>query len=280
MLDQDRPGAGRRRRADRVDDHGAPTTGRRSPAPVARRRPAARRRARRQRVARRSGRATRPCAACSATMAVGGDGDDHDHRHRRPGVAGRSDQQRRHGAVARPAADGRLPPVDTDVTRSADVSVVKALTAGGTVAGGPVSWTITVANAGPSTADRRGRHRALPAGRARRRRRPTSAGTCTIDGRHADLRARHGRAPTPGDDHRRRHDRRRLPRHADQLGHGVVVDARSGPGQLQLDGVQHGRRRDRPDDHQVGRPAAGAASARRRRSRSSPATSGRRRRRT
>jgi len=43
--------------------------------------------------------------------------------------------------------------VDTEVSRSADVSITKTLTAGGTQAGAPVSWTIVVGNAGPSTAD-------------------------------------------------------------------------------------------------------------------------------
>ena len=45
-----------------------------------------------------------------------------------------------------------IPPVVTEITRSADLSIVKSLSAGGVVAGGPVSWTLTVVNAGPSTA--------------------------------------------------------------------------------------------------------------------------------
>ena len=194
MLDQDRPASRGRRRPDLVDDHRARTRVRRSPAPVVVDDPMPAgvigagaaldgRHVRRDRAV--PARRRWPSAARSTVT---------DRRHRRPGVDGRTDRQQRHGGVAGPAADGRRRRSTTDVTRSADVSITKTLTTGGTAAGGPVAWTITVANAGPSTADASSSTMPLPAGRARAD--GDDIGRCVHgDGRHGDLPARHGRAP-------------------------------------------------------------------------------------
>ncbi|WP_331714960.1 hypothetical protein, partial [Auraticoccus cholistanensis] len=48
--------------------------------------------------------------------------------------------------------DGRTDSVDTEVVARADLNVSKQATTGSFTAGGEVSWTITVSNAGPSTA--------------------------------------------------------------------------------------------------------------------------------
>ncbi|MFT3852680.1 MAG: hypothetical protein QM733_08095 [Ilumatobacteraceae bacterium] len=73
------------------------------------------------------------------------------------------------------------PPVSTAVSRSADVSISKVLASGGTIAGGPVVWTITVASAGPSTADEVVVTDTLPAALAGATA-TTSRGSCTIAG--------------------------------------------------------------------------------------------------
>jgi large repetitive protein len=55
-------------------------------------------------------------------------------------------------AAADPSPDDNVATVSTTVGGSADLAVTKALTGGGTVAGGPTTWTVTVTNSGPGAA--------------------------------------------------------------------------------------------------------------------------------